>query len=135
VTDLTRHGTDVTSVFDLLGRYENDLTASLGFVLSRCQSLCAAVLRRIWREASGTSQPEVAFALEVRDRDGRTDLEVRLDEALLIIEAKRGWLLPSPARVVSLLLPCTRRRQVCGATVHGRAGAPPTITPSCATHR
>lgn len=32
---VSRHGRELLSVFDLLGRDENDLTAALGFVLGR----------------------------------------------------------------------------------------------------
>ena len=99
VVELTRHGTDVNSAFDLVGRDENDLTGSLAFVLSRCPSLSEALLRRIWPEADDPSKADIALALETRDNDGRTDLEVRLEGALLIIEAKRGWQLPDRAQL------------------------------------
>lgn len=95
--ELKRYGTDVTSVFDLLGRDENDLTGSLAFALSRCQSLSEMILRRVWPDADKRSS--VALALEVRDSDGRTDLEILLGDTLLIIEAKRGWGLPSQAQL------------------------------------
>ena len=80
--ELTRHGTDVTSVFDLLGREENDLTASLAFALSRCPSLSEVILRRVWPEADNVLTSGITLALEVRDSEGRTDLEIRLGEAL-----------------------------------------------------
>ena len=44
---LTRQGTDVSSVFSLLGANENDLTSALGFALSRCSPLAEAVVARI----------------------------------------------------------------------------------------
>jgi hypothetical protein len=92
--DLTRHGVGVSSVFDILGKDENDLTAALGFVLAHCPMVRAAALERRWPEGRGLAQQHVSFALEVRDRDGRTDLEIQLGRALLIVEAKRGWVLP-----------------------------------------
>jgi hypothetical protein len=92
--ELKRYGTDVASVFDLVGQNENDLTASLAFVLGRCHSLLEAVLRRVWPEGDNASESDIALALEVSDRDGRTDLEIRLGDALLIIEAKHDWGLP-----------------------------------------
>ena len=49
--ELKRGGTDVTSVFDLLGRDENDLTGSLAFALSRCPSLSEVILRRVWPDS------------------------------------------------------------------------------------
>lgn len=99
VAELKRHGADVASVFDLVGRDENDLTAALACALSRCPLLVNALLRRVWPTAGKLSEKEIAFALEVRDRDGRTDLEIRFPDALLIIEAKRGWGLPEKAQL------------------------------------
>ncbi|WP_100515515.1 hypothetical protein [Mycobacteroides abscessus] len=92
MVELRRHGSEVGSVFDLLGYKENDLTAALGFALARCPQLCTAVAARIADADNLTG--DTAIALEVRDDDGRTDLELRIGESLFIFEAKRGWLLP-----------------------------------------
>ncbi|MBS9535886.1 hypothetical protein KIH27_20075 [Mycobacterium sp. M1] len=99
MAELKRHGTDVTSVFDLVGRDENDLTAALAFALSRSPVMAKTLLQRVWPEAGKASWGKMALALEVRDQDGRTDLEIRLPDALLIIEAKRGWGLPEKAQL------------------------------------
>lgn len=92
---LTRYGVEVASAFSLLGQNENDLTAALGFTMARCKALNDAVLHRVWPQFDAAE--EVVHALEVRDKIGRTDLEVRLpaSTALLIFEAKRDWLLPT----------------------------------------
>jgi hypothetical protein len=97
MTALTRHGSEVSSVFSLVGQdeNENDLTAALGFAFARCPSLCEAVLQRVWPAAVTPTSDDVALALEVSGEDGRTDLEVRSSGALLIFEAKRGWMLPT----------------------------------------
>ena len=42
---------------------------------------------------------ELSLALEVRGEKGRTDLELRVGDALFIVEAKRGWLMPSVAQL------------------------------------
>jgi hypothetical protein len=98
LSSLTLHGSDVDSAFDLLGRNENDLTAALGFALSRCPALASALVERVW--PGHAAQPtDTRFALEVRGEVGRTDLEVRLPTGLLILEAKRGWLLPSTSQL------------------------------------
>lgn len=95
---LTRYGAEVGSVFSLLGRDENDLTAALGFTMARCQALSEAILGRVWPTLGGD---DVSFALEVRADVGRTDLEVRLpgSSALLVFEAKRDWLLPTTTQL------------------------------------
>lgn len=93
---LARHGSSVAAVFDLLGVRENDLTAALGFVLSRSPALLAALLRRTWPDAVSLEGLSTAsLALEVSGDVGRTDLQITLPGALLIVEAKRDWLLPT----------------------------------------
>lgn len=93
--ELARYGSDVGSVFSLLGHKENDLTAALGFVFGRCPGLLSAVLQRVLPAGTVPHIEDVALGLEVRDDDGRTDLEVRLPERLVVFEAKAGWLLPT----------------------------------------
>ena len=88
---LARHGEDVSSVFDLLGRDENDLTAALAFTLARSPGLLGHVLRRLNTPADAGS---AVLRLETRGDLGRTDLEIDTGTNLIIIEAKRGWLLP-----------------------------------------
>lgn len=79
------------SVFDLLGRNENDLTAALGFTLS-CSPrfLCQLVSRLLPAVRVGSA----SVHMEVRDQQGRTDLEIDIGAYLIVIEAKRGWMLP-----------------------------------------
>lgn len=91
---LTRHGAAVESVFDLLGHDENDLTAALGYALSRCPKLLSALLERFSARLEVRVEDDADLALEVADALGRTDLEIRLSAGLLICEAKQGWLLP-----------------------------------------
>jgi hypothetical protein len=96
---LTRHGTQVSSVFDLLGANENDLTSALGFALARAPSLLEALVRRVWPAVTAADLDAVPLALEVRGEIGRTDLQITLPDALLIVEAKRDWLLPTVAQL------------------------------------
>lgn len=95
MVELTLHGSAVNSVFDLLGRNENDLTSALGFALAKCPPLLDAVLTRIGSRLGWQPGGDASIAMEVRDTSGRTDLEIRFGEGLLVCEAKRGWLLPS----------------------------------------
>jgi hypothetical protein len=88
---LTRHGSNVTSVFDLLGRDENDLTAALAFTMANSTLLLDGVLGRLGMPKAGEG---AVLRLEERDELGRTDLEIDTSTHLVIIEAKRGWLLP-----------------------------------------
>jgi hypothetical protein len=88
---LTRHGRRVASVFHLLGRNENDLTAALGFTLDRSPALLRALVEVLMLGDAGT----VSVSMEVADEVGRTDLELRAPGHLVVVEAKQGWDLPS----------------------------------------
>ncbi len=88
---LTRYGNDVSSVFDLLGREENDLTAALAFTMANSPGLLDLVLHRLELPPAGEG---TLLRLEEPDELGRTDLEIDTGTHLVIIEAKRGWLLP-----------------------------------------
>lgn len=89
MVELRRHGSEVASVFDLLGTDENDLTSALGFTMARCPQLCEAIAARI-----GVGGGDAVIAMEVRHAEGRTDLELRVGQDLFVFEAKAGWLLP-----------------------------------------
>lgn len=99
MAELTRHGSAVSSVFTLLGTLENDLTAALGYTFARSPALRAAILQRVWPTTTPPSTEGASLALEVSDDDGRTDLEMRLPGALVIFEAKRGWMVPTQAQL------------------------------------
>jgi hypothetical protein len=51
--------------------------------------------RRVAAAVGAIPDKELAFALEVRGENGRTDRELQLGDSLSIIEAKRGWQLPA----------------------------------------
>ena len=95
MTELTRHSTAVPSVYALLGTLENDLTAALGYTLARSPALRASIVHRVWPTTTAPATDDATLALEERDAEGRTDLEMRLPRALVIFEAKRGWIVPT----------------------------------------
>lgn len=87
-----------TSVFDLLGRKENDLTYAVGW----CLAESPAFLHRFVALAGGLElddASDVELHLQNYDRDdlrvGITDIEIRSSAIHLIVEAKRDWGLPS----------------------------------------
>lgn len=89
---LTLHGRPVTTVFELLGSTENDLTFSLGWALANAPNFTAAVLQEVLGNWAG---PASSVSLQESGSDrGFTDVEVRSPTSHLIMEAKRGWNLP-----------------------------------------
>ena len=86
------YGRHSTAVFDLLGRGEVDMTAALAWTLARSPNL----RRALWSRLAMPGDPsEVSVALEVADAEGRTDLELDGESGQVVVEAKKGWLLPS----------------------------------------
>jgi hypothetical protein len=98
--ELTRYGRNSASVFDLLGRGEVDLTAALGWALTRSPALLGALWERLGMPGDPSA---VEAALEVADDLGRTDLELTRPDALVVIEAKKGWLVPGEVQLSKYL--------------------------------
>lgn len=92
MTDLFLHGRQVRTVFDLLGDRENDITFSIGWALSQCDSFLTLLLKRLFTDYDfGETQ---AVQLQQSGGSGFTDIEIITDHVHLIVEAKRGWILP-----------------------------------------
>ena len=104
IEELTRHARRIESVFDLLGTQENDLTAALGFALARAPTFADHFVKSL-----GGKGRAAAIDMEVRDDLGRTDLEVQTGAELFVIEAKRGWHLPSEEQLRSYAPRVSRR--------------------------
>jgi hypothetical protein len=90
--EMLLHGRPITSVFELLGRSENDITYSIGWALTQSDAFLHEFLRRV---IPGDRQNVVErIALQTRGADGITDMEITGPEFHIIAEAKRGWHVP-----------------------------------------
>ena len=83
----------MTNIFELIGSNEDDLTASLGWCLTKCPKFLKEF-------ADHFNMPALTDAasinLQVADKAGRTDIETWAPaQAVAIIEAKVGFTLPS----------------------------------------
>lgn len=96
---LVLHGRPVATVFDLLGRDENDMTYALGYGLTSNR----AILRRVLAHVAPGCTPIEPVVIELQRYDhadaGYTDLEILTTELHVLVEAKRGWEPPSPAQL------------------------------------
>lgn len=91
---LLRSGKPIGTIFDLLGREEDDMTYALGFVASRSPSFAGALATAVGC-ASGEPRGGTVRLQEV-DREGRTDVEIEWPGRLhAVFEAKRGPWLPT----------------------------------------
>jgi len=81
-------------MFEILGEDENDLSYSLGYVLSQCPLLLKLLVKRIYGKLK-FSNAIIKMQENAKDK-GYTDFEINLDNKyLFIIEAKKGWNLPT----------------------------------------
>lgn len=91
---LLRYRAPVRSIFDLLGKKEDDMTYALGFVTSRSPQFASLLVRRVGGPAGAVNDGLVR--LQEIDGDGRTDVEIDwANRFYAVFEAKRGPLLPS----------------------------------------
>jgi hypothetical protein len=94
---LTAGGREVHTVFDLLGRRENDLTYALGWGLANTPALTSALLADVY--GADVGEPLVVGLQEAGEDRGYTDIEIQTEQAHLVIEAKRGWVVPTMAQL------------------------------------
>ena len=113
--ELLLQGFPIESVFELLGRKENDITYSLGWVLSRCPTFRESLLSDVLPEAVAAEVGSIHLQ-EGSDHGGYTDIELQGPNVHLIVEAKRGWNLPSEEQLSlyakRLMSPQSRTRRL-----------------------
>lgn len=98
MASVTRYGRDMSSVFDLLGNREPDLTAALGWALARSPAMLKGIFERLGLDGP-TNADDIAVQLESTDDAGRTDIEIFAPTAHIIIEAKQGWIVPGEVQL------------------------------------
>ena len=101
VASLTVARSPAASVFDLLGRKENDLTYAVGWCLAASPQFLSRFAAAVG-VAFGPAA-EVDVGLQTFDRDdqrvGITDIQLRSPRAHVIVEAKQGWSIPTTAQL------------------------------------
>lgn len=92
---LESYGKEIHSIFQLLGDKENDITLSMSWALVKCAEFLKALIISI----TGTAPPNDDISILNQRYDanaGITDIEITDFQTFhIIIEAKRGWILPS----------------------------------------
>jgi hypothetical protein len=99
MTQLMVHGQKVDTVFELLGNNENAISYSLGWALAKCDTFRQAVAKLLGIQ-EGFSEALHIRLQEHQHEKGFTDIEL-IDPGKhhIIIEAKRGFTIPSPAQI------------------------------------
>lgn len=95
MSELTAYGNKITSVFQLIGTQENDITKSIAWALVKCPAFLTGIMKEILDIDIVPDNVRLQYQTYEKER-GITDLEITDDEDFyVIIEAKRGWVLPS----------------------------------------
>jgi hypothetical protein len=90
----------VQSVFSLIGEKENDITFSIGWALSQSSSFLQNLLHKALHIPGRCDPEQMVISLQEFQRvAGITDIEIRGPQIHLIIEAKRGWALPTVSQL------------------------------------
>lgn len=94
MSTLKAYGDTVVSIFQLIGDKENDITKSIAWALNKCP----AFMKKVVLEVLGVSIDPDAVDIQYQKyaaETGITDIEMTDGQTFhLIIEAKRGWVLP-----------------------------------------
>jgi hypothetical protein len=98
--ELVVHDRPIATVFDLLGRDENHMTASLGWGLAHNAALLGRFLERVAPDVLLAEPPTVELQKHDRSDGGFTDIELAAPEIHVIVEAKRGWEPPLEAQLI-----------------------------------
>jgi len=93
------HGHEVDSVFELLGYKENDITYSLGWVLSSVDLFLRKFIEKI-SDKKYSFDDVVVRLQEYGKVKSFTDIELLINNKLFcIIETKKGWNLPTRSQL------------------------------------
>lgn len=101
MTNFKLCGREITSVFQLMGYKENDISHSTAWVLGKCESMLNIFIEDICGSTSFNHDDVEICVQEYEKGSGITDIEIKDErEFFIIIEAKRGWILPSKEQLL-----------------------------------
>lgn len=95
MSSLISYGKEVSSIFQLLGNNENDITLSISWALSKCPAFTGLIVRRIFGIDIDHFDDVTVYNQQYDKDTGITDIELKDNNTFhVIFEAKRGWTLP-----------------------------------------
>ena len=92
---LYAHGQSVKTLFELMGRTENDMTMSVGWTLTKSQAFRTTFAAELKILGGFSENLQIRIQEHVQD-EGITDIEI-IDQQFnhhIVIEAKRGFVVP-----------------------------------------
>ncbi|HAV90077.1 MAG TPA: hypothetical protein DCW44_02230 [Eubacterium sp.] len=101
---LKAYGEEVNSVFQLLGTKENDITKSIAWTMKKCPCFMKNIISEVFDLEINSEEVLILFQ-NYDSKAGITDIEIFDNESFhIIIEAKRGWLLPGSEQLTKYSL-------------------------------
>lgn len=96
MSSLYLHNYKIDSIFQLLGEHENDMSYSVAWALSNSSSFLYQVLKKLGvKQIFDIDSIDINLQSYEKNR-GITDIEIIYEDVFhIIIESKRGWILPS----------------------------------------
>ena len=104
MAELISYGKEISSIFQLLGDKENDITLSMSWALSKCSEFLRSIVFELTSMQIDTEM--ILIKNQTYDAEtGITDIEVTDGKNIhLIFEAKRGWILPGAEQLTKYSL-------------------------------
>ena len=94
MAELIAHGQSIETIFDLIGDLENDITKSIAWSFKKCPKLLEKCVEKLLGITINADEAVIRYQVSEADK-GITDLEITDNRNFyIIIEAKRGWILP-----------------------------------------
>ena len=95
---LIAYGDNINSVFQLIGTLENDITKSIAWAINKCPSFAEELIKEL---LNIKEYGEIIIKYQGYEKGkGITDLEIYDNNSFhIIIEAKRGWILPNKEQI------------------------------------
>ena len=87
---------EVNSVFQLLGKNEDNISYSVAWLLLKSETMFTLVVKRLFGEIDFDFKNTVIYLQKAEGRHGITDIELTDNKNFhIIIEAKKGWVFPT----------------------------------------
>ncbi|HEY9000794.1 MAG TPA: PD-(D/E)XK nuclease family protein [Mucilaginibacter sp.] len=94
--ELSIYNQNVSSVFELLGQKENDISYAVGFLFSRCETFLKLFLKELNNDIDFQPNLTKIRLQQHEHKSGFTDFEIVQEGKFhIIVEAKRGWNFPT----------------------------------------
>ncbi len=117
MNEFIAYGRKISSVFQLIGTLENDITKSIAWAFCQCPSFSKIVFDELLDIDCNSDNITIRYQQSEKDK-GITDLEITDNELFyVIIEAKRGWILPGADQ----LLLYSTRKDLCNSNAKHKA--------------